>query len=203
MNYDSDDENLIPPPISAYTDRLIPEYSLIPDQDDLQKVIQESIELFESNQYNSIDNDYKKALDASLESLREDENIDEIEKAIQESLKSLNADENIEEIEKAIQESLKTNEDYEIIANEQNIKNQNINIINSFFVNLKRINGLQKNSTIQTLINIIDEYINTEIYNVSIDKEKYNNIFNEIRNIRCNPEIFNVLKSIINTNVIV
>jgi hypothetical protein len=193
MDYDDFDD--VREPIPSYTDRLIP-------QDDIDKAIEESLKSTHVNDEIDIvikqslkdyeekgNEDIDLVLIKSLEEFEEKENMnEELEIIMQSSLESYNNEVEIKLL----------NDTYlDFLTKQPNEKQEKIEKISNFVSQIKRLIGLQKNDTLNKLLIILENYSNEKINEITVSKDEYKKIFNEIKNIRHTTDVFDTLKSII------
>ena len=125
----------------------------------------------------------------SLEEFEEKENMnEELEIIMQSSLESYN-----NEVETKL-----LNDTYlDFLTKQPNEKQEKIEKISNFVSQIKRLIGLQKNDTLNKLLIILENYSNEKINEITVSKDEYKKIFNEIKNIRHTTDVFDTLKSII------
>jgi hypothetical protein len=175
-------ENIIPKPLPSYSDRLL-----------------EGNELLRANGLPEIDEDLENAIKESLKN-----NDDELENILTESLIEYEVTNNDTIIDEVLQISLENyesnilNESYNKYLEEvENIKKERSYKLNKFLLQLKRINGLQKNEIIELLIKILESYIENSITFYSVTKDIHKKIFNELKNIRITTQDYDIVNSII------
>ena len=189
LQYNDDD---VKPPIPANRDAL--QYNNNNENNDLEKAIQDSINEYEQQQYDNInDNIFN---DILLLSKSEYENKSIEEKFIEDQLNQ------------AMIESMKSYKETEQnkLEAEQNkllqeeLKKQRSDMVLLYIQNLIRINTFQKNDIIDNIIKILNLYIENNIDTYFVDKTTYKNIFSEIKNIRTPSNILELLNKIISIN---
>jgi hypothetical protein len=175
-------ENMIPTPLPSYSDRLL-----------------EGNEVLRANGLPEIDEELEKAIQASLKN-----NDDELENILTESLIEYEVTNNDTIIDEVLQSSLESyesnilNESYNKYLEEvENIKKERSDKLNKFLLQLKRINGLQKNEIIELLIKILESYIENSITFYPVTKDIHKKIFNELKNIRITTQDYDIVNSII------
>lgn len=197
MDYNDNFDDDVDPPIPSYRDILIPPNN----DDDLDKAIKASL----------LDQTVNNELDIVMkQSLMEYENNNNIDDIIKESLKDYEESELInDELNIVMQSSLESyNNDVEtkllndtyidFLENQNKTKKENCDKLSSFISQLKRLVSLQKNDILLKLLLFIENYSNGTVNELTVNKDEYKKIFNEIKNIRQTQESIYVLKSIIN-----
>ena len=186
-DYDFNEETIIPPenvphPLPSYTDRLI----------------QDNKEL-RANGLPEIDEELERAIKESLKN-----NDKDLENILTESLIEFEVTNNDTILDEVLQNSLENyetnilNESYNKYLEEiENIKKEKSNKLNKFLLQLKRINGLQKNEIIELLIKILESYIEDSITFYEVTNDIHKKIFNELKNIRIVKADYDLIYSII------
>lgn len=198
MDYDDQDIEDVRPPIASFKEAIIPT-NVENDDDNIDSIIKQSLL------------EYEEQLKKNMYS--EPEPLSELEKIIQQSLleyeeQMLRNEEQIlqneeqtnkSDIDIVIQQSLVEYENSLKSKNdiEEYVKTERLNKLSNFISQLKRIVSLQKNDLLSNLLNSIENYCKGTINDIPVNKDEYNKIFNEIKNIRHTSELLETLKSII------
>ena len=190
MDYEDFDVDNIIEPIPAYTDRLIP-------QDDIDKAIEESLKSHPVN--DEIDIILKQSLKEYEEQLeKKNEDIDTvIKKSLEEFEENENENAELEIIMQFSLESYNNEIETTFLTNQTNDKKNKVEKISNFVSQLKRLTGLQKNDILTKLLIILENYSTGLINEITVSKDEYKKIFNEIKNIRHTSDVLDTLKSII------
>lgn len=210
---DSDDE-YVRPPVPSYNDTLLPNNN-IPDNDDSEfnSIIKQSLLEYEEQLKKNRDEDIEKILQQSLkeyeeqlkknEELQNNSIITNINQNYETNIDKNILKESLIEYEKNIQncETAVLNNTYlDFINTQYELKKSYIEKLNPFISQLKRINSLQKNEILENLLIALESYVNNNINEITFHKDVYKKTFNEIKNIRHTPEIFEILQIIIHSN---
>ena len=70
-------------------------------------------------------------------------------------------------------------------------------LLSQFISTIRRISKIDNNSVLIQILNILEEYQNCKIDTINLKQEEYDNIFKELKNIRTNSNINDLLKKII------
>jgi len=222
FNYSSDDEYIPPKPVIK--ERLIDNNDYYNNYDEeLNKVIKESM----INTFEYEDIEFQKAIEENLllnsinfkynnfiiteQNLEQNfkENLQLMQDQEEEQKRLLLEEQRLllEEEQKRLlleEQRLLLEEEQRMLLEEQKRllleeeKKTRGNLLNNFIENIKRINKIDSSEILILLINILEQYIECEIDDYTLNNnELYNKIFEELKNIRIKPDIMKTLKNII------
>jgi hypothetical protein len=184
----------VPPPIPSYQETLINSSNRningLPDIDkDLESAIKQSLQDAD-NELNQV------ALESLLEYETSFDTDYDLEHMLQKSL------EEYEELLTCdftdnLDDNLGDTDLDETIQNVEEIKRERYDKLNNFIIQLKRINNLQKSDNLSFLIKNLDNYMNNLIDEIPITEKQYYLLYDELKNIRIENRIYDILKSII------